>query len=356
MKKISCEQCGSTEFYIKDDIYICKYCQTHYLVKGTKKIRIEGHIDISGSSVEIDTSKRLINLYTIAHRAKRNKNKELASEYYQKILEIDPSSWEANFYISYYRALKCSRKSEINLVAKRIIISQETTIELIFNNVLDADERRQAVNEVAEQWNRLAKIFFNAYHNYFQELEEEQKSKNLQNYIDTCSSARDIAYLAGDWIIIYFGDKYGSIAADCWKAGIELHRQMNNGLIDWDSDARIIEERKKEILKFDPLYEKKGDNHESYKNEGCYIATAVYGSYDCPQVWTLRRFRDHTLAKTWYGRSFIRIYYAVSPYLVRWFGHTKWFQGFWRSRLDSLIAKLNNNGVSDTPYDDRNVK
>ena len=39
---------------------------------------------------------------------------------------------------------------------------------------------------------------------------------------------------------------------------------------------------------------------------GCYVATAVYGSYDCPQVWTLRRYRDYTLAETWYGRAFIR--------------------------------------------------
>ena len=31
---------------------------------------------------------------------------------------------------------------------------------------------------------------------------------------------------------------------------------------------------------------------------GCYIATCVYGSYDCPQVWTLRRFRTACLAKT----------------------------------------------------------
>ena len=31
---------------------------------------------------------------------------------------------------------------------------------------------------------------------------------------------------------------------------------------------------------------------------GCYVATCVYGSYDCPQVWTLRRFRDNTLAET----------------------------------------------------------
>ena len=37
---------------------------------------------------------------------------------------------------------------------------------------------------------------------------------------------------------------------------------------------------------------------------GCYVATCVYGSYDCPQVWTLRRFRDDTLGSTWYGRAF----------------------------------------------------
>ena len=46
---------------------------------------------------------------------------------------------------------------------------------------------------------------------------------------------------------------------------------------------------------------------------GCYIATAVYGSYDCPEVWTLRRYRDNELAKTWYGRAFIHSCYAISP-------------------------------------------
>ena len=53
---------------------------------------------------------------------------------------------------------------------------------------------------------------------------------------------------------------------------------------------------------------------------GCYIATAVYGSYDCPEVWTLRRFRDEVLAKNCFGRAFIRFYYALSPWLVRRFG------------------------------------
>ena len=89
------------------------------------------------------------------------------------------------------------------------------------------------------------------------------------------------------------------------------------------------------------------------KSGGCYVATAVYGSYDCPQVWTLRRFRDYTLASTWYGRLFVRTYYAVSPSLVRWFGHTKWFQNFWKDHLDKMVNKLQENGIESTPYQDK---
>lgn len=87
--------------------------------------------------------------------------------------------------------------------------------------------------------------------------------------------------------------------------------------------------------------------------KGCYIATCVYGSYDCPQVWTLRRFRDYTLDGTWYGRVFIKCYYAISPILVKWFGDTKWFRSFWKSRLDKMVSNLNNKGVNNTHYNDR---
>ena len=89
------------------------------------------------------------------------------------------------------------------------------------------------------------------------------------------------------------------------------------------------------------------------QNNGCYIATCVYGSYDCPQVWTLRRFRDYTLDETWYGRLLIKCYYAISPILVRWFGNTKWFRKFWKSKLDKMVTDLNNKGVKDTCYNDK---
>lgn len=88
-------------------------------------------------------------------------------------------------------------------------------------------------------------------------------------------------------------------------------------------------------------------------NGSCYVATAVYGSYDCPEVWTLRRFRDFTLSKTWYGRAFVRAYYFISPSLVKMFGHTKWFKNIWRGPLDRMVETLQHNGISNTPYEDK---
>jgi len=89
------------------------------------------------------------------------------------------------------------------------------------------------------------------------------------------------------------------------------------------------------------------------KNESCYIATCVYGSYDCPEVWTLRRFRDETLGGSFLGRLFIRSYYATAPKAVKWFGNSAWFHRFSRTKLDRLVTSLRERGVADTPYEDR---
>ena len=95
-----------------------------------------------------------------------------------------------------------------------------------------------------------------------------------------------------------------------------------------------------------------GGNY-SHDEGGCYVATCVYGSYDCPEVWTLRRFRDDFLAKSLPGRAFIRTYYAVSPTIVRWFGGLEGFRSFWKKPLDKMVQKLREKGVENTPYWDK---
>lgn len=88
------------------------------------------------------------------------------------------------------------------------------------------------------------------------------------------------------------------------------------------------------------------------KTGGCYIATCIYGSYDCPEVWTLRRYRDSTLSASWLGRQVIRIYYTVSPKVVECFGNKKWFNRFWKPLLDRFVRKLHEKGIDSSLYSD----
>lgn len=87
-------------------------------------------------------------------------------------------------------------------------------------------------------------------------------------------------------------------------------------------------------------------------SEGCYVATAVYGSYDCPQVWVLRRFRDFVLRRHALGRLFVRGYYALSPKLVARYGDSARCRAVSRRWLDALVRRLKQAGLADTPYAD----
>jgi hypothetical protein len=92
--------------------------------------------------------------------------------------------------------------------------------------------------------------------------------------------------------------------------------------------------------------------HFEQKTSACYVATAVYGSYDCAQVWVLRRYRDYILKKSCWGRLFICVYYKISPGLIKHFGHIQFFQRCSRKALDNMVHKLNQKGVADSRYSD----
>lgn len=116
---------------------------------------------------------------------------------------------------------------------------------------------------------------------------------------------------------------------------------------------QVIFKRITEICKL--VKNKKNESVKS-KTGGCYIATCVYGSYNCPSVYVLRRFRDNFLESFILGKVFIKFYYFVSPELVKAFGKNKIFKFVCKTFLDKIIKILLQKGYSDSVYKDRLFK
>lgn len=116
----------------------------------------------------------------------------------------------------------------------------------------------------------------------------------------------------------------------------------------------ILEQIKQGLPRGDeaPIGEDKISNPPAPTTGPCYIATAVYGSYDSPEVWTLRRYRDYLLRQHLWGRFFVSSYYAFSPTLVRLFGNSRWFKILWKASLDKVVLHLQKKGYSQAPYQD----
>ncbi len=85
------------------------------------------------------------------------------------------------------------------------------------------------------------------------------------------------------------------------------------------------------------VQEKKQPQAQESKG-GCYIATAVYGSYDHPSVLALRDFRDRRLETSFTGRCLIRAYYKISPPLARRLKEKTAVNTILRKLLDQLVA------------------
>ena len=78
-------------------------------------------------------------------------------------------------------------------------------------------------------------------------------------------------------------------------------------------------------------------SYSTSPKEGCYIATMAYGDYNHPKVIILRKYRDDVLAKSVFGKVFIRFYYAISPTLVKVLRNKEDINNSIRQVLDYLI-------------------
>ena len=77
----------------------------------------------------------------------------------------------------------------------------------------------------------------------------------------------------------------------------------------------------------------------------CFIATAVYGSYNSEEVIILRMFRDEVLLKNSFGRIFINIYYMFGPYWAKKIVKHQNVTRFVKWSLNEFVKLLENKRV-----------
>lgn len=303
MKQLVCEMCGSTELMKQDGVFVCQFCGCKYSVEEARKMMVEGTVDVQGT-VKVDNSAFVEKYLANARRAYEKEDWEEVEKYYNMVEQNAPNNMEAVFFSAF-------GKTMLAMVDDDYYKKQQKFTVLV-----------KSISVI----------------NDYYEVTNEDKQEVLTKIYDALAKMYDVTF-------VY------NVQAGAGVGGSAWHKNLLNQV----KDAYITE-----------LKQIAAVHNESYIQElitkttalqkvgGCYVATAVYGSYDCPQVWTLRRYRDHTLGATWYGRLFIRTYYAISPTLVKWFGHTEWFKKMWKGKLDRMVANLNAKGVQDTPYEDRN--
>lgn len=417
MKALVCEMCNSNDIVKQDDYFVCQNCGTKYVVEEVRKIKtevpavidktvkVDNYYKLAESAMEagdnweaecncdeildidinhwkawllkgkaIARQSVLVNLRLEEVFSCFTESFDNAPEECIDDLRVDISNEVEKFTIvimgfcfdefsddpsNYNRIVLTKIKEKIDTVIP-------CSVDLLLKCGVKADGYKKTI---ADKINASVVIAWNG--SISEEYYEDRHPDflNYRNLVSCASSCIDITQALIDLcdkndeanIQKYknmIGYTQAIIDACAWK------RDSEGGDYHVDQETMLKQEAitlyidnimryHYKIKEIDPNYVVPERPKPKQKQSGCYIATCIYGSYDCPQVWTLRRFRDFTLAKTWYGRAFIKIYYTVSPTLVKLFGNTKWFKRLWKGNLDRLIKSLKEKGFEDTAYYDR---
>lgn len=254
MKQLTCEMCGSTDLMKQGGVFVCQACGCKYSVEEAKKMMIEGKVDVSGSTVKVDTTAELSNLYQIARRAKSDNDGEKAIRYYDMVLMKDPASWEAYFFLAYFRSMEC-KIAGIQSAAVSLSNCEDTVLKMIRTHVPE-EEQEEAVAEVVRYSIHAANVLSNGAKRHFDEISSDIRYKYQQEYVDRASSARDMCYNCGTQVDRIFGDKpkIAPYAADAWKAGIKIHTALLPRFALQDANKATITSYAEKVGKYDGAY------------------------------------------------------------------------------------------------------
>lgn len=122
MAKIQCELCGSTDIMKDDGFFVCQHCGCKYSLEEARKMMIEGKVDVSGSTIKVDTNQEVVGLIQLAYDDLKKRALDNCDKHLEEAISKDngiSDSWfmkavlyryDSEFYDTYSeRAKKCER-------------------------------------------------------------------------------------------------------------------------------------------------------------------------------------------------------------------------------------------------------
>lgn len=214
MKKLVCEMCGGADLIKQDGVFVCQNCGTKYSVEEARKMMMEGSVSIEGTvavegTVKVDKSEELKKLYTLARRAKEADNTENAVRYYTQIEMQDPDSWEAYFYLIYFKA-RTTTIGEIHKDCKNLSNCFSTTCNLLMSSVHDPENQRVILRQIIKDVRDFVDIIIST-------------AKSLSDIKDKMcyqASALNMMESLGDSILKSI-PAYADIALEAWKSELD---------------------------------------------------------------------------------------------------------------------------------------
>lgn len=383
-----CPQCGANiKVDEEKDAGICEYCGTPFITEKAINnyntyVTNNNVYNFAGATVNLQQG-NISGWLRIANDYVSDKKYHEADSYYRKVQEIEPDNINAIFGRKLYSCYeKISSGNVIDIPKESVVFSK------LLNEAENDELRKFMISSLTELHFSSGKKIYDllatsgSYMNPIDIVNQFahwvwifdillpginyiKDNQLMENpiYIDVYSKALDVITRSAASILEEFDRPGGKIRLEDEQREkvLKYYDDSCVQLSKYAPNIHPVSIGKFDRLPNDTYWTKRNattqtvvsSSNNNSSSGGCYIATCVYGSYDCPEVWTLRRFRDFTLDSTWYGRAFIKCYYAISPTLVKVFGDTKWFKKFWKYPLDKMVGSLKKSGVKDTYYVDK---
>ena len=362
-----CTECGANiEVDQTKKAGVCPFCGCAYVTQDAivnYNTTIINNNSITADNVNI-VGGDFNNLFKLAKESWDCNDFDEAFKLFSKALEISPDHAEAILY----RGLSKGWQSKGNACYLNVTDAAFKKVYLQNRSNLTEDQKSAELDFLGYYNTLVVAISDLAEKVYSPDCSDTGSAELLWNNVSNCISSQNtiIAIFEKDLLPSkYQLDSYIVYLKNLSSYYIQITNKRNwntyntGGLIDirriyvYDREGYLTQllQNDSKIQQYDSSYQIHSAQIGSAKT-GCYIATAVYGSYDCPQVWTLRRYRDIVLKSSALGRTFIAVYYAISPTLVRTFSKSVVVKKIWRSILNPMVKRLNEKGFSNNPYTD----